>query len=81
MKNNFQKKNFYKHIAKFDNNQFIFQNWKRSSCSEFFSEKMINYLSESQHFQKFSKNRYEKKHLKIKFLKYITFLCFKFFIE
>ena len=33
----FSKKNFYKQITKFDNNLFIFENWKWSSYRESFS--------------------------------------------
>ena len=40
---------------------------------------MIHDLSESHHFKKFGKKRYTKKDLKIKFVKYIIFLRFKFF--
>ena len=36
MKNNFSKQNFYKQIAEFDNNWFIFKNCKRSSCRKSF---------------------------------------------
>ena len=43
-----------------------------------FPEKMIHDLSESYIFLIFGKKRYKKKHLKIKFVKYITFLCSKF---
>ena len=32
-KKNFPKQTFYKQIAEFDNNLFIFKNWKRLSCS------------------------------------------------
>ena len=32
----FPKRNFYKQTAEFNNNLFIFKNWKRSSCIESF---------------------------------------------
>ena len=36
LKQNFPKRNFYKQIAEFDNNWFIFENWKQLSCKESF---------------------------------------------
>ena len=33
----FPKRNFYNQIAEFDNNLFIFENWKWLSCRESFS--------------------------------------------
>ena len=42
---------------------------------------MIHDLSESHNLQKFGKMRYEKKHLKIKFIKYIINLFFKFYYK
>ena len=68
----FQKRNFYKQIAEFDNNLFIFENWKWLSSREsfsckseirnnevvgnLFSEKMIRDLLESHNFLTFGKN-------------------------
>ena len=37
IKKHFTKRNFYKQIAEFHNNLFIFENWKWLSCREFFS--------------------------------------------
>ena len=39
IKKHFPKWNFYIQIAEFDNNLFIFENRKRSSCREYFFEK------------------------------------------
>ena len=39
IKKNFSKRNFYKQIDEFDNNLFIFENWKWLSCRESFSWK------------------------------------------
>ena len=36
LKTHFLERNFYKHIAEFDNNLFIFENWKWLSCMESF---------------------------------------------
>ena len=36
-KKHFPKQNFYKQVAEFDNNVFIFENWKELSCRECFS--------------------------------------------
>ena len=36
-KKNFPTRNFYKQIAEFDNNLFIFENWKWLNCREYFS--------------------------------------------
>ena len=44
-----------------------------------FLEKMIRDLLESHHFVKFGIKRYGKSSEKIKFVKYIIFLLFKFF--
>ena len=35
LKKHYPKRNFYKQIAVFDNNLFIFENWKWLSCREF----------------------------------------------
>ena len=37
IKKHFPKRNFYKQIAEFDNNLFIFENWKWLSFRESFS--------------------------------------------
>ena len=37
IKKHFPKRNFYKQIAEFDNDLFIFENWKWLSCRESFS--------------------------------------------
>ena len=37
IKKHFPKRNFYKQIAEFDNNLFIFEIWKWLSCRESFS--------------------------------------------
>ena len=37
IKNHFPKQNFYKQIAEFNNNLFIFENWKWSRCRESFA--------------------------------------------
>ena len=37
IKNNFPNQNSYKKIAEFGNNLFILENWKPSSCREYFS--------------------------------------------
>ena len=51
LKNNFPNANYYKEIAKFDDNLFIFRNRKRSRCIEkLLTEKMIHGLSESLYF-------------------------------
>ena len=39
IKNHFPTRNFYKQIAEFYNNLFIFENWKQLSCRESFSWK------------------------------------------
>ena len=39
LKKYFPKQNFNKQIAEFDNNLFIFENWKWLSCRESFSLK------------------------------------------
>ena len=39
IKKHFPKQNFYKQIVEFDNNLFIFENWKWLSCRESFSWK------------------------------------------
>ena len=39
IKKKFPKRNFYKQIAEFDNNLFIFENWKWLSCRESFTRK------------------------------------------
>ena len=36
IKKHFPKRNFYKQIAEFDNNSFIFENWQQLSCRESF---------------------------------------------
>ena len=37
LQKHFPKRNFYKQIIEFDNNVFIFKNWKWLSCRESFS--------------------------------------------
>ena len=39
IKKHLPKRNFYKQIAEFDNNLFIFKHWKRLSCRESFPSK------------------------------------------
>ena len=51
----------------------------RQIVENLFSEWVIHDFSKSHHFQKFGKKQCEKNHLKIKFVKYIIFLCFKLF--
>ena len=69
--------------------------WKTIFQNEIFINKLLNLIIigsfliigkvqvvENLCLKKFGKKRYEKKHLEIKFVKYIIFLCFKFsFIE
>ena len=53
----FPKRNFYKEIAEFGNNLFIFANWKWLSCRNLFLEKVICNLLKSHNFLKFGKMR------------------------
>ena len=50
-------RNFYKEIAEFDNNLFIFENWKWLGCGNSFFEKMIHDLLKSHNFLKIGKKR------------------------
>ena len=55
IKKHFAKRNFYKQIAEFDNNLFIFDNWNGSVVENLFLEKVICNLLKSLNFLKFDK--------------------------
>ena len=73
----FPKQNPYKQIAEFSNNLFILENWKR--LENLLPKKMIRVIRIKLFFKIWYETIRKKFRIKIKLVKSIIFLHFKFF--